>query len=284
MAVATLGESIDIHGGGLDLVFPHHENEIAQSEGGHGQPYANYWMHNGLLNMSSGQKMGKSLGNVINVHVALDQFPAEALRMYYLQNHYRSPLPWDDESLPSALSMLARLYDAREVAEAMGGEEDPQTVATQLGADAMAVLKLGASFQAKFHEAMDHDFNTAKALGSLYELSRAINRFGNHKKAKKRGGPIVREALGAFRLVGDALGLMRMSTAEFQDDVKRKRLGAMGLSQEQVETLISDRMAAREQKDWAEADAIRSKLEGLGVVVMDRQDGCDWRVKLQAPE
>ena len=284
MACKTLGETVDIHGGGLDLVFPHHENEVAQSECGHGKNYVNYWMHNGLLTMTSGQKMGKSLGNVINVHAALDEFPAEALRIYYLQNLYRSPLPWNEEALPDALAMLARLYEAREVAEAMGGEEDPDTVASQLGADAIAVLELGRAFEQKFHDAVDHDFNTAKGLAHLYELSRAINRLGNHKKAKKRGGPVVREALNAFKLVNSALGLMGMSSADFQEEVKAKRMTAMGLSKSQVEGLIADRMAARESKDWAKADAIRDELEALNVAVMDRVDGCDWRVRLVPAE
>jgi cysteinyl-tRNA synthetase len=284
MACKCLGETVDIHGGGLDLVFPHHENEVAQSECGHGASYVNYWMHNGLLNMTSGQKMGKSLGNVINVHTALDAFPAEALRIYYLQNQYRSPLPWNDEVLPDALAMLARLYDAREVAEAMGGEEDADMVAAQLGADAIAVLELGRAFDQKFHEAMDHDFNTAKGLGCLYELARAINRLGNHKKAKKRGGPVVHDALNAFKTVHKSLSLMGMSTMDFQDEVKKKRLGAMGLSKEQVEGLIANRITARDNKDWSKADAIRDELDALNVAVMDRADGCDWRVKLNAPE
>ena len=121
MSLKHLGERFDIHGGGIDLVFPHHENEIAQSECGNKCSYANYWMHNGLLTMSSGQKMGKSLGNVFNVCDVLEVFPAETLRMYYLQNLYRSALPWSDTSLSDALGMLARLYEAREKAEAMGG-------------------------------------------------------------------------------------------------------------------------------------------------------------------
>ena len=147
MAKSTLGDTIDIHGGGLDLVFPHHENEIAQSECGNRHPFARYWMHNGLLTMASGQKMGKSLGNVINVDIALSQFPAQTLRLYYLQNHYRSPLPWSDEALPDALSMLSRLYEAVETAQSMNGEEDADKVAKELGADATAVLTLGPRFR-----------------------------------------------------------------------------------------------------------------------------------------
>ena len=284
MANSTLGETIDIHGGGLDLVFPHHENEIAQSECGNGTKYVRYWMHNGLLNMSSGKKMGKSLGNVFNIHAALESFPAESMRLYYLQNQYRSPLPWGDEALPDALAMLARLYDAREVAEAMGGEEDAARVARELGADATAVWELGEAFEEKFYDAVDQDFNTAKALGYLYELSRAINRFGNHKKAKKRGGPLVAKALEAFKLVSDGLGLMQMTTDAFQDEVKAKRLKAMGLTPEAVEAKIAERVAARGDKDWARADAIRDELHAMQIVVMDRTDGCDWRVQLTTSE
>ena len=290
MARDSLGETIDIHGGGLDLVFPHHENEVAQSESAHDCTYARYWMHNGLLTMSSGQKMGKSLGNVINVADALADFPAEALRLYYLQNHYRSPLPWGDGALVDALAMLARLYEAREVAEAMGGaaanerEEDAERVASDLGKDAQTVLELGLGFEERFHEAMDADFNTAKALGQLFELARAVNRFGNHKKAKKRGGPVVAPALEAFALVGRAINLMTMSSEAFQAEVKAKRLKSLGISAEEIDAELEARSAARDAKDWARADEIRDGLEARGIVIMDRPDRVDWRVRLESRE
>jgi cysteinyl-tRNA synthetase len=284
MARSAIGKTVDIHGGGLDLVFPHHENEIAQSECGNKAPYVRYWMHNGLLTMSSGAKMGKSLGNVINVHVALEAFPAETLRLYYLQNHYRSPLPWSDAALPEALAMLSRLYEAREVAEAMGGQEDADQAAKSLGADAIKVLELGRSFEEKFHAAVDNDFNTAQALGLLFELARAINRFGNHKKAKKRGGPVVAPALAAFDLVNKALGFMSMDTAAFHEEVKAKRLGAMGIAQSEVELLLEERASARAAKDWGRADEIRDKLEAMQIVVMDLPDGVQWRVRVHSAE
>jgi len=280
MAKSCLGDTIDIHGGGIDLVFPHHENETAQSVCGNGTDYARNWMHNGMLTMTSGQKMGKSLGNVINVREALADFPAETLRLYYLQNHYRSPLPWNGEALPDALAMLARLYEAREVAESMGGEEDANTVANALGADAQTVLKLGQEFEEKFYAAMDQDFGTANALGNLFELARAINRFSNHKKAKKRGGPVVQPALRAFESVCQALGLMGLSSDDFQNEVKAKRLTAMGIDRAQIEQLLQDRTDARANKDWARADAIRDELDEKGIVVMDRPNGVDWRVCL----
>jgi len=280
MCYASLGETVDVHGGGLDLVFPHHENEIAQSECGNGAPFARYWMHNGLLTMSSGQKMGKSLGNVINVRDALKRFPAETLRLYYLQNHYRSPLPWSGEALPEALAMLARLYEAREVAEAMGGQEKADDVAKSLGSDAMRVLELGRGFSERFYASVDNDFNTAQALGQLFELARAVNRFANHKKAKKRGGPVVAPALKAFALVGDALGFMQLTSEQFEQEVKEKRLGDMGINQGDVETLLQQRLEARAEKDWGRADGIRAKLEEMSIAVMDRPDGVAWKVRL----
>ena len=280
MAKSCLGDTIDSRGGGLDLVFPHHENEIAQSECGNDAPYARYWMHNGMLTMSSGQKMGKSLGNVINIRDALAEFPAEGLRLYYLQNHYRSPLPWSAEALPEALGMLSRLYDAREKAEAMGGSEDADTVSKQLGEDAQKVLELGRSFEERLHAACDHDFNTAQALGHLFELARAVNRFAGHKKAKKRGGPVVAPALAAMNLVRDALGILGMETSAFHDEVKRKRLSALGVDRGFVEERLEARSKARADKDWAAADAIRDELAEKRIEVLDLADGVEWRVRL----
>jgi cysteinyl-tRNA synthetase len=280
MSCTHLGETLDIHGGGLDLVFPHHENEVAQSECAHGKTYARYWTHNGLLTMASGQKMGKSLNNVINVQDALAAFPAQALRLYYLQNHYRSPLPWGDEALPDALAMVSRLYEAREVAESMGGDEDADRVASELGEDAANCLTLGRSFAERFHAAMDEDFNTAQALGHLFELVRAVNRFGNHKKAKKRGAPIVRPALEAFSLVASATGLMAQPTRAFLDEVKDKRLKALGLERSAIDAKLAERDALRADKRWAEADAIRQELDAAGIIVMDGPEGAEWRIRL----
>lgn len=281
MCWETLGETIDIHGGGLDLVFPHHENEVAQSECAHGTHYARYWMHNGLLTMASGQKMGKSLGNAVSIADMVKHFPVESLRMYYLQNHYRSPLPWDPETaLPESLAMLGRLYDAREVAENMGGDEDADGVARALGADALHCLDLGRKFPAAMHEALDNDFNTAQALGHALELARAVNRFSNHKKAKRRGGPVVAPALAAFDLLGKALGIMASSTEDFQTEVRAKRLPSLGLTVEEVEQLLRDRTEARFNKDWAQADAIRDRLEAAHIAVMDGDGRSEWRIRL----
>ena len=286
MANACLGHTIDIHGGGLDLRFPHHENEVAQSECGNNAPYARYWMHNGLLtNPKTGDgttaKMGKSLGNVVNIRDAVAEFPAEALRLFYLQTHYRSPLPWSDTALNDALAMLARIYEARECAEAWGGTEDADEVAESLGADAQSALHRARTFQTRFHAAMDDDFNTAMALGHAFELVRALNRLSNHKRAKKRAGPIAREANEALTVL-QTIGLLKATSEEFQEEVKDKRLAPLGLTRADVQTLIDARGQARSDKDWAAADSIRDQLHSSGIVVMDRADGVDWRVRLSA--
>ena len=280
MSWARLGTTFDIHGGGLDLVFPHHENEVAQSECAHGATYARYWTHNGLLTMQSGQKMGKSLGNVINVQDALAAFPAQALRLYYLQNHYRSPLPWGPDALPDALAMVSRLYEAREVAESMEGNEPAAAVAKDLGEDATAVLELGRAYADKFNQAMDEDFNTAQAIGHLFVLARAVNRLGNNKKAKKRAGPVVQPALAAFDLVAHATGLLAQPTGAFLEEVRMKRLAAMGLARAEVERLIAERDVMRKDKRWAEADQLRADLDQKGIVVMDGAGGAEWRVRV----
>jgi cysteinyl-tRNA synthetase len=290
MAYDTLGPAIDIHGGGLDLVFPHHENEVAQSECAHKVRYARYWMHNGLLTMKTGEKMGKSLGNVVDIHDALREYPAEALRLYYLQNHYRSPLPYDSDALADALGMLGRLYEAREVAEklvASGspfGAEEPDDVARALGTDAIRVLELARKFPELLYATLDEDFNTSAAIGHAFELARAINRLSNHKKAASRARPIVEPALEALSMMSGALGLLSLSTAEFQAEIKTKRLPLLGLAPADVDALVAERTEARRVKDWARADELRARLEGHRIAVMDRADGSEWRVRLTTSE
>jgi cysteinyl-tRNA synthetase len=246
-------------------------------------------MHNGLLTQRDAEgndlgKMGKSKGNVVNIRDALQELPAEALRLYYLQSHYRSPLPYDSEALVDALGMLARLYEAREVGERMTGSEEPDAVARALGSDALTVLELGRRFPEVLYAALDDDFNTAMALGHAFELARAINRLSNHKKAIARGGPVVAPALAALRLLSDALGLLGATSAAFQAEVKAKRLPRMGITVDQVEALIAERAAARAAKDWARADTLRDTLEAKRIVVMDRADGSDWKIRIVIDE
>ncbi len=280
MSCSCLGDKIDIHGGGVDLVFPHHENEIAQSECATGEQFATYWMHNGMLTMTGGQKMGKSLGNVINIRDAIKEFPAESIRFYLLQNHYRSALPWSQTALTEALSMLARLYDAKEQALKMGGTEKAEHVAQSLGTDAQQVLDLGRSFEQKILKVLDEDFNTSQCLSIAFELARAINRFAAHKKAKKRGGPVVSAALEGFDTLTKTLGILGSAPKEFQAEVKKKRLKAMGINAQEIEAQIEARAQARQNKDWALSDNIRDQLNAQGIVLMDTLSGVEWKIEL----
>jgi cysteinyl-tRNA synthetase len=162
----------------------------------------------------------------------------------------------------------------------MGGIEDPKDVAQALGRAALQVLDLGLRFEDRFYEAMDDDFNTAKALGYAFELARAINRLSNHKQARRRAGPVVAPALKAFSLMGTAMGIMSMDSGSFEAEVRAKRLPSMGLTEAQVTELLANRLAARAERDWARADSIRDELEAKGIVVMDTPQGTDWRVRL----
>ena len=182
--------------------------------------------------------------------------------------------------MPDALGSLCRLYEAREVAESMCGEEDAARVAADLGEDAARVLALSEDFEARFLSALDDDFNTAKAMASVFELVRAVNRFGNHKKAKKRGGPVVAGALQALKLVSETLGVLTMSVDQFQEEVKLKRCTSTGICRDSVEARIAERTEARANKDWARSDALRDELDAQGIVLMDGTNTTTWRMRI----
>ncbi|MFZ5477985.1 MAG: cysteine--tRNA ligase, partial [Myxococcota bacterium] len=262
MARRHLGDTFDVHGGGIDLVFPHHENEIAQSECGTGHaPMARYWMHNGHLTM--GEKMSKSLGNVVQIREILAQVPAEALRLFYLGTHYRSPLPWSTDQLVESLKALDRLYTAKETAVEAGGDVPVE----QLGDAAREAHALAVAFPARFDAALDEDFNAAEAVGAFFELVRAVNRFGNDKKQRAKGARAMAPVLAAFDLVGEVLGVGAMAPAAFFDEVKTKRLAAAGRSVAEVDAILAERTAARAGKDWDRADVIRRTLDEQGIIV-----------------
>ena len=275
-----LGEQFDIHGGGIDLVFPHHENEIAQSECGTGHaPYARYWMHNGHLTLDK-EKMSKSLGNVVRIRDILREIPGEALRLLYLETHYRSPLPYSTERLANTLSALDRLYTAKETAE--GAAQAEEILPKFLGTEAQEALALANAFTANFDGAMDDDFNTAQAIAHLMELVRAVNRFGNDKKQRAKGKLVGEAALAAFALAAEVLGIGALAPTAFFDEVKEKRLRAQGRSVAEIDARIDDRAAARAAKDWAAADAIRIELDAQGIVLMDTPGGSTWRMRIDA--
>jgi len=288
MSMHHLGPTFDVHGGGIDLVFPHHENEIAQSEAGTGAaPFSRIWMHNGHLTLVDDDgadiKMSKSLGNVVRIRDVLAQVPAEVLRLVYLESHYRSPLPYSNGRMAEAMASLARLYEAKELVETLAVSEidyPPEKLAQEVGKPALQLMALIGSFEGRFNAAMDHDFNSGQAIGTLFELVRAINRAGNHKRVKKLGGALMAPAELCFAMAGDVLGIGGSDPAAFFEELRDKRLQLAGLDSAWVQERLDARLAARASKDWAAADQIRDELDGAGVVVMDRAEGVTWRVRV----
>ena len=283
MAMKHLGETFDIHGGGKDLVFPHHENEIAQSEGVTGKPFARYWIHNGFVNIDN-EKMSKSLGNFFTLQDVLEKVNPDVLRFFFASSHYRSPIDYSERSLDEAKAGLNRLYRVKERAEACyaAGHE----ASSVPKGDDFAPLR---DAQARFAEAMDDDFNTAAALGHLFDAVRALNRLAPADPAeeKDRAGQFLAGYKVLEPLFG-VLGLLASSAEEYFRGAVPAPKGEAGTDVEsraeripprEIERRIEERIAARARKDFAEADRIRKELDALGVLLEDSKAGTTWKYK-----
>ena len=247
MSTQCLGQHFDIHGGGMDLQFPHHENEIAQSEAATGGKFVNVWMHNGFVRVDD-EKMSKSLGNFFTVRGVLERYPAEAVRCFMLSSHYRSPLNYSEDHLRQADASVRRLYTALRGFDGPVGEPD-------------------AGWLARFRAAMDDDFNTPEAFSALFDLAREVNR------AREAEPERARELAGTLRVLGAVLGLLQAdadawlhgaSAGERPDDCE-------------IEAMIAKRAEARARKDWGEADRLRDELAAAGVVLEDGTRDTVWR-------
>jgi cysteinyl-tRNA synthetase len=249
MSSALLGAHFDIHGGGQDLQFPHHENEIAQSEGAHGDIFVNYWMHNGFVRVDD-EKMSKSLGNFFTIREVLKQYDAEVVRFFILRAHYRSPLNYSDQHLDDAKGALTRLYTALKHAPLAAGAID-----------------WGDAHAARFRAAMNDDFNTSEAVAALFDLANEVNKAADQRKA------------ALLRALGGVLGLLQRDAMEF---LQRPQDGAGSAappdySPERIVVLIKERAAAKKDRNYAEADRIRRELLDAGVVLEDTPQGTTWR-------
>jgi cysteinyl-tRNA synthetase len=270
MSMKYLGESFDIHGGGKDLIFPHHENEIAQSEAATGKPFVRYWLHNGFVNIDS-EKMSKSLGNFFTIKEVLEKYDSEVLRFFLLSAHYRSPIDFSDRNLSEAGAGLERIYTAlaemdRQPVGAPGGT-------TEIERDLREKVE---ALPAKWREAMDDDFNTAQALGTIFELVRSANRVMT--EASGSAGALLREAAAGIRETGKVLGILGSEPAEFQERI-RKRMLSGEISPEEIEGLIEERATARKAKDFRRSDEIRDRLLAVNIVLLDSPEGTTWKVK-----
>ncbi|HIW49343.1 MAG TPA: cysteine--tRNA ligase [Candidatus Blautia intestinavium] len=253
MSKKYLGEEIDIHAGGEDLIFPHHENEIAQSECCNGKIFARYWMHNGFLNIDN-RKMSKSLGNFRTVREIAKQYDLQVLRFFMLSAHYRSPLNFSADLMESSKNALERIVDAAgRLRDRKEADKRPMTESEQ------ALLKEAEGFRRKFEEAMDDDFNTADALAAVFELVK----FANTNVTEESTGAFAGAVLDIMVTLSDVLGLIILKKEEVLD--------------KDVEELIQERQAARKAKDFAKADEIRGRLLEMGIELKDTREGVKWK-------
>jgi len=255
MSTKYLGQPFDIHGGGRDLMFPHHENEIAQSEGAFGQPLARYWIHNGLLTVN-GEKMSKSLGNYFTIQEILEEHDPTALRHLFMGSHYRSPMDFSQEALAEAGRATERIQETLERLSA--GAAKPG-------------ISPDAELMDAFRREMDDDFNTPRALALVFDEARALNRLLDEKKSEGVAG-----RAAALRSICDTLGLLQPG---YLDRKKQRWLRKGLVTVREIENLIAERAAARKEKNWAEADRIRKQLHDKGIVIEDTPGGTLWKVK-----
>ena len=270
MSSSLLGETFDIHGGGRDLIFPHHENEIAQSEGASGKPFVKYWLHNGFVNINQ-EKMSKSLGNFFTIRDILKSYDPEVVRFFILTAHYRSPVDFSDQNLKESQAGLSRFYEALQTAA------DAVEGCPEGGASA----EEGADLEAQFRAAMDDDFNTAQAIGHLFEGVRTINRLVAEKKFRKKADKVasVRALRETICGLGEVLGLFGSDPAGWLKQQNLKGLAERGLVEADVDAAIRDRLAARGDKDFARADQIREELAQKGIELLDSPTGTTWKIK-----
>jgi len=247
MSTCCLGETFDIHGGGPDLVFPHHENEIAQSEAATGKLYANAWMHAGAVRVD-GEKMSKSLGNFFTIREVLEKYQPEVVRYLLVSSHYRSPINYSEDSLKEAKGALERFY-------------------TALRGLPEATAQGGDTFVARFGEAMDDDFNSPEACAVLFEMVREINRLRDTDMRAASG------LAAQLKALASVLGILQMDPDTFLQAGVEGKVDAT-----QVEALIAARLQARSDKNWAESDRIRDQLTAMGVVLEDGKGGTTWRL------
>jgi len=279
MSAKYLGQPFDIHGGGRDLIFPHHENEIAQAEGATGKEFVRCWLHNGFININA-EKMSKSLGNIKSIRDVLKESDPEAVRLFLLSNHYRSPIDFTKKAMDEASSSLDRFYETAERLHNMHpGKATSDKAQTAEERDLKEALE---KFDERFDESMDDDFNTAKAIGHVFEVVKLINRY-----LDSTGGECSAFAGWAFlklvhiqHVAGGVLGVFESEPKAYISRVQRKKEAASGVDSTWVDELIAKRAAARKSKDFKTADSVRDELAAKGVEIKDRPDGTtEWKLK-----
>jgi cysteinyl-tRNA synthetase len=285
MSQKYLGETLDIHGGGKDLIFPHHENEIAQSEAATGKPFVRYWIHNGFVNMNK-EKMSKSLGNILTLKAIFKDWRPEVIRLFLLSHHYRSPVDFSFDSLSEAKSGLDRFYATLKAAQDEIAKPKGEGLPCEVGRGGSVfsideIRQTIESFQIRFEEAMDDDFNTAQALGYFYDLQRYLNIFLDISKGHPTEEIIsmLKQGLNHFSQMGWIFGLFQEDPEVYLREQKKEGLKRLNLSEEEILKLIEDRNVARKEKNWKRADEIRNDLLSKGIVLEDTPFETIWKIK-----
>ena len=272
MSTHHLGETFDLHGGGRDLIFPHHENEIAQSEGATGKPFANYWVHNGFVNINT-EKMSKSLGNFLTIRDILKQHPAEVIRLFVLAAHYRSPLDYTEKNIENAVAGLERFYQTRKRLE-----ESLATLGVEQKDGDTELFQNVRSLRQNFIQAMDDDFNTAKVVGAVFELVRDFNKALDEKQLISRG--CIETFFATLSEIEQVLSLFGSKADEFFRERADKALVHQGVDEALILEAIARRKQARADKNFKLADQIRDEMAQKGVQFKDSPDGTTgWSVK-----
>jgi cysteinyl-tRNA synthetase len=270
MGKKYLGVTFDIHGGGKDLIFPHHENEIAQSCGASGKPPVKYWIHNGFVNIDK-EKMSKSLGNFFTLRDIYKRHHPEVLRLFLISSHYRNPIDFSEKNIEDAAKVLTRFYEGISAAEEILQDKEREKNST------LDDRVQSSAFMKKFEEAMNDDFNTAVALAHLNEELRKMNTLTQDKKT---GHEVDLEInLAGLKKAGKVLGLFYLSPKEFQSEMFQLKNQELDLDTEKIESLIAQRNSARKSKDWGKADQCRDDLIAMGVVLEDTPKGTEWKIK-----
>ncbi len=269
MSTEYLGETFDIHGGGKDLIFPHHENEIAQSEAAFGKTFARYWIHNGFVNINR-EKMSKSLGNFIVLKEIIKHYHPEALRLFLLSKHYRSPVDFTDKAMNEAVAGLDKIYALLERIEKQFGQVSDKDKARNT-----------AVFWGQFCKAMDDDFNTALGIATLFEVARSMNRLldENKNSFSQDAEDKIHSGRADILKMGAILGILNESPEGYFTKKRSTGLEKKSINSEMIDRMIKERIEARKAKKWAKADQIRQQLNEMNITIEDTTESTIWKVK-----
>ena len=273
MAMHAHGECLDLHGGGPDLIFPHHENEIAQSEGATGTPFAHYWAHNGFVNVDN-EKMSKSLGNFFTISDVLKRYEPGVLRLFLMSTQYRNPINFSDSALDESAQRMAYFYKTLQKAESFA-DQSTDAISSPIPGDGFL-----AEFDARFAEAMDDDFNTVRVLSQLAEAFKLLNELLMTRKPKLVPAAVAgaQDLLAKLHRIDAVLNLFGEVPGDYLERHREKAAMRRGLSLDWIVEQVGDRLVARAEKNWAEADRLRDALLAAGVELMDGPHGTDWMV------